>query len=433
MKPVPTHDRSRDPTRHRTESPGPARDDKEGGSGKQTPKRKKGKSKINKDMIKRVEGGGVGMVNPMGWYDYSPSHTPGRMSFVGMRPGGANVPEPTSRDEPVTATGTGTATGTASRDEAGQQDERGRAPHAGRLADGIARAKAQDDSAIETDSDSDDEPSTNIAQPFPITASQVPPTILQAQDYAPNAPARIITSSPPAMSDVDESAFPGHTAVPTKTPYAGRVADEDAFPRAKTIAFEDDRDGVDHDHHPATAFPALGPPTSQGNGYGPSRGFTSAREGGFFPRTGTTRSGAFPRTATTGNFPRTYTMASRKPQTKYNHFGGFPSPLKLLGQLAKKAFPEKHRTLTQTLTMPRTNTIGRKGTIVSESNEGVEKEVPYISFAAVVGRNSKFEGLTEEQMDELGGVEYRALRILMWIAIGVRLPSPLAWSVETLG
>jgi hypothetical protein len=114
-------------------------------------------------------------------------------------------------------------------------------------------------------------------------------------------------------------------------------------------------------------------------------------------------------------------MASRRPETKYNHFGGFPSPLKLIAQLAKKAFPDKHRTLTQTLTMPRSNTIGRKGTIISEMDSTVEKEVPYISFAAVVGRNSRFEGLTGEQMDELGGVEYRALKALLWIVVGVSL------------
>lgn len=36
-----------------------------------------------------------------------------------------------------------------------------------------------------------------------------------------------------------------------------------------------------------------------------------------------------------------------------------------------------------------------------------KKEVNYISFDALVGRNSKFLGLTSEQRDELGGVEYR--------------------------
>ena len=30
---------------------------------------KMGKRKVSKGMIKRVEGGGVGLVNPMGWYD----------------------------------------------------------------------------------------------------------------------------------------------------------------------------------------------------------------------------------------------------------------------------------------------------------------------------------------------------------------------------
>jgi hypothetical protein len=43
------------------------------------------------------------------------------------------------------------------------------------------------------------------------------------------------------------------------------------------------------------------------------------------------------------------------------------------------------------------------------------KVVPYISFDAVVGRNSSFHHLTSEQRDEIGGVEYRALGALLWI------------------
>ena len=54
-------------------------------------------------------------------------------------------------------------------------------------------------------------------------------------------------------------------------------------------------------------------------------------------------------------------------------------------------------------------------------DEGQAKKVPYISFSAVVGRNSRFTDLTDEQMDELGGVEYRALRVLMYTVIGVRV------------
>lgn len=39
-------------------------------------KKKKGPLKLTKDMIQRVDGGGVGLVNPMGWYDgATPTHS----------------------------------------------------------------------------------------------------------------------------------------------------------------------------------------------------------------------------------------------------------------------------------------------------------------------------------------------------------------------
>ena len=40
---------------------------------------------------------------------------------------------------------------------------------------------------------------------------------------------------------------------------------------------------------------------------------------------------------------------------------------------------------------------------------------PYVSFEATVGRNSAFHMLTADELDELGGVEYRALNALLWI------------------
>jgi hypothetical protein len=43
------------------------------------------------------------------------------------------------------------------------------------------------------------------------------------------------------------------------------------------------------------------------------------------------------------------------------------------------------------------------------------KAVPYISFEAIVGRNSSFHMLTSEQMEELCGVEFKALNALLWI------------------
>ena len=44
-------------------------------------------------------------------------------------------------------------------------------------------------------------------------------------------------------------------------------------------------------------------------------------------------------------------------------------------------------------------------------------EMPYLSWQATTGRNSAFLGLTEEQREELGGIEYRALKTLSWILL----------------
>ena len=38
--------------------------------------------------------------------------------------------------------------------------------------------------------------------------------------------------------------------------------------------------------------------------------------------------------------------------------------------------------------------------------------MPYLSYTPTVGRNSAFVDLTEEQREELGGIEYRALKTL---------------------
>jgi Trk-type K+ transport system membrane component len=41
--------------------------------------------------------------------------------------------------------------------------------------------------------------------------------------------------------------------------------------------------------------------------------------------------------------------------------------------------------------------------------------LPYLSYAATIGRNSTFVDLTEEQREELGGIEYRSLKTLAWV------------------
>ncbi|TFK44919.1 cation transport protein-domain-containing protein [Crucibulum laeve] len=96
---------------------------------------------------------------------------------------------------------------------------------------------------------------------------------------------------------------------------------------------------------------------------------------------------------------------------KHRDFGGFPMPWHIIHSLFMKFFPKVKRKLERTVTIPATVSYVSG---VNAPQEG-EKQVPYISFDAVVGRNSKFHALTSDQLDEIGGVEYRALNALIWI------------------
>ncbi|KAG7449729.1 uncharacterized protein BT62DRAFT_928462 [Guyanagaster necrorhizus] len=108
--------------------------------------------------------------------------------------------------------------------------------------------------------------------------------------------------------------------------------------------------------------------------------------------------------------------ASRAP-TRHSGLGGFPMPHEILGSLISRFFPKFKRRLTRTLTVPASTTIAsqRRATLTSA------KTVPYISFDAVVGHNSSFPYLTSNQIEELGGVEYRALNALLWIVAGYHI------------
>ncbi|KAK0110626.1 low affinity potassium transporter [Cadophora gregata f. sp. sojae] len=61
----------------------------------------------------------------------------------------------------------------------------------------------------------------------------------------------------------------------------------------------------------------------------------------------------------------------------------------------------------------------RSGQPLSRSASRTESvDLPYLSYAPTVGRNSTFVNLTQEQREELGGIEYRALKTLSIILIG---------------
>ena len=59
------------------------------------------------------------------------------------------------------------------------------------------------------------------------------------------------------------------------------------------------------------------------------------------------------------------------------------------------------------------------------TGDNTNNDMPYLSYTPTIGRNSNFVGLTLEQREELGGIEYRSLRtlaiILLWYFWGFQL------------
>ncbi|KAA1476458.1 hypothetical protein DENSPDRAFT_807240 [Dentipellis sp. KUC8613] len=132
----------------------------------------------------------------------------------------------------------------------------------------------------------------------------------------------------------------------------------------------------------------------------------SARPSAQFPYSGTYQSG------------RSQPARRSEPDT----FGGFPWPHEIASRLMDRFFPRLRRQLSRTVTMPRTMTFASQ---YAPSSTGA-RMVPYISFDAVVGRNSAFHSLTNDQLEELGGIEYRALSALLWIVAGYHILTQLA-------
>lgn len=74
-----------------------------------------------------------------------------------------------------------------------------------------------------------------------------------------------------------------------------------------------------------------------------------------------------------------------------------------------------HKKVKRTVTMPRVATLLPADTIhTSQGPHEAVRIVPYLSFPTIVGRNSAFHDLTEDQLEEIGGIEFRALNMLMW-------------------
>ncbi|KAJ8507628.1 hypothetical protein ONZ45_g10031 [Pleurotus djamor] len=131
-------------------------------------------------------------------------------------------------------------------------------------------------------------------------------------------------------------------------------------------------------------------------------------------RRSTSAGGSITEGATMASHSGTSHPPPRIPGTE--DFGGFPMPFELIAAVFRRLFPDAHSRLSRTLTLPATTTI----TTQQETPTGA-RPVSYLGFDATVGRNSAFHHLTSEQLDELGGVEYRALNALLWIVAGYHI------------
>lgn len=95
---------------------------------------------------------------------------------------------------------------------------------------------------------------------------------------------------------------------------------------------------------------------------------------------------------------------------KYQGLGGFPGPTQLLSQVIKITAPHAFNKLERSMTIHSMTTLQ-------------STKVPWLNFSGlVVGRNSDFhtESLTDEQLEDIGGAEYRALNLLSWLVPTVR-------------
>ncbi|GJJ14171.1 hypothetical protein Clacol_008432 [Clathrus columnatus] len=106
--------------------------------------------------------------------------------------------------------------------------------------------------------------------------------------------------------------------------------------------------------------------------------------------------------------------------SKFSNFGGFPGPMDLLRHL----FPKTYRKLERKLTLPRTTTL--VSSQFDGAGHGIQRAhwLPFDGLA--VRRNSFFQTdtLSTDQLEKIGGVEYRALNFLSYLVIFVKF-SPL--------
>ena len=111
---------------------------------------------------------------------------------------------------------------------------------------------------------------------------------------------------------------------------------------------------------------------------------------------------------------------SNQAKPSQHRFRKMPSPI---SKLALKRMITDHSKVSSAIE-PVSSATGqrpRTATFGSFSRSSTSKDLgpmPYLSWQPTIGRNSAFVDLTEEQREELGGIEYRSLKTLAIVLIG---------------
>lgn len=109
------------------------------------------------------------------------------------------------------------------------------------------------------------------------------------------------------------------------------------------------------------------------------------------------------------SFPLNSAIPDPETSAKHRGLGDIPGPLQVIAYLFERITPSAHRKLQRTMTVPSIATLEKKST-------------KWLRFdGLVVGRNSYFrtDTLTDHQLEEIGGTEYRALRLLSYLVPAV--------------
>ncbi|PBK92420.1 TrkH-domain-containing protein [Armillaria gallica] len=166
---------------------------------------------------------------------------------------------------------------------------------------------------------------------------------------------------------------------------------------------EEDSDNVLSDVHTFTSSPrAATLPLS------PIQSHTSARRGVGFDTTTSMTSMRQRRMSRTGvPLPaRSMTVLTNPYASGNAHelWSDVPGPIQIFRKLFKRSAPGVYRKLERKMTMPYTSTLEPSRT-------------KWLDFNLDMGRNSNFytETLTDEQLEKIGGAEYRALRVLSYL------------------